>query len=221
MKKLKLVLAICVVAAMIASCKKDDDTSPTQCTTECQNGGIVNTNCGCDCPTGYTGANCETTVYTAINVPIDNTVIHQLPPIKYQGDNEFGGHSSMSWNAQLTISTDKKKVYAVINASFIELGGDTKAKVDGNLSANRITLYTAPTGKKVNSINSGTYYASSFTPNTNQFIIHTEYVNGFGFVHKVEVLGDTSGSDLPSDGTTNNSRFRIWFDDINITLTNQ
>ncbi len=31
----------------------------------CQNGGTVNTSCGCDCPQGYTGTNCQTAACTA------------------------------------------------------------------------------------------------------------------------------------------------------------
>jgi hypothetical protein len=47
----------------IPSCKKKDD-----CNTVCQNGGTVNDQCGCNCPAGYTGANCETLAGQTIEV---------------------------------------------------------------------------------------------------------------------------------------------------------
>jgi hypothetical protein len=44
-------------------CNEDDYNFSVKgkgvCSTVCQNGGLVNTSCGCDCPSGYTGANCE------------------------------------------------------------------------------------------------------------------------------------------------------------------
>ncbi len=39
------------------SCSPDD--FKPNCTTVCLNGGIVNTNCDCDCPQGYTGSMCQ------------------------------------------------------------------------------------------------------------------------------------------------------------------
>ena len=52
MKKLKLIIAIFTVVLLVASCKK-------VCKTKCLNGGSVTEDCGCKCPGGYSGPNCE------------------------------------------------------------------------------------------------------------------------------------------------------------------
>ena len=42
------------------SCSSDSDSTCTPIS--CQNGGISNSDCGCDCPNGYTGTNCGSQV---------------------------------------------------------------------------------------------------------------------------------------------------------------
>lgn len=222
MKKLKSIIAICAVAALIASCKKDDNAplNPPipSCQTECLNGGTVNSNCGCDCPTGYTGTNCQTVVpppvnYTTVQVNVNSLLSYQLPPIRYAGDNEFGGHIRINGSIQLTLGSNSTKIYAVVNATYIESAGgmDTKAKIDGNLNSNRKLLYTAPAGKKVYSFNSTASTSFYWYPSTNYHGTGNLYPGNF--VYRIEMIGDTSGDDLPSDGTTERSRFRIWFND--------
>lgn len=52
MKKIKLIIAIFTLVVLFASCKKE-------CKTVCLNGGAVIEDCGCKCPEGYSGPNCE------------------------------------------------------------------------------------------------------------------------------------------------------------------
>lgn len=54
----KIIAMAFVLSMTLWSCSKKDEPQP--CTTTCQNGGTVNSNCGCDCPAGFSGANCET-----------------------------------------------------------------------------------------------------------------------------------------------------------------
>ncbi|MBL7928402.1 MAG: T9SS C-terminal target domain-containing protein [Bacteroidia bacterium] len=63
LKHLGTVTLIFLAVASLPSCKKKDD-----CKTTCQNGGVVNDNCGCDCPAGFTGTFCETQAGQTIEV---------------------------------------------------------------------------------------------------------------------------------------------------------
>jgi len=56
-----LMVTMLTVTLCFTACKKDD---PNPCdNVECQNGGSCDDGT-CDCPTGFTGANCETAVQT-------------------------------------------------------------------------------------------------------------------------------------------------------------
>lgn len=44
------------------SCSSDSDSDSTCTPISCQNGGISNSDCGCDCPNGYSGTNCGSQV---------------------------------------------------------------------------------------------------------------------------------------------------------------
>ncbi|MGB6034788.1 MAG: hypothetical protein WBG42_00870 [Cryomorphaceae bacterium] len=61
MKNLKLSFLVSLMIILFAGCEKDDDDdSPQGCTIICQNGGTVaSSNCSCNCPAGFTGANCQ------------------------------------------------------------------------------------------------------------------------------------------------------------------
>jgi hypothetical protein len=216
MKKLTLIFTIVIAVLTIASCKKGE---ADPCTTECKNGGIVNLNCECNCPPGFTGPNCQTAILTATTVSINRDIFHILAPIKYAGDNEFAGNIHIEGSIKLKVESNNTKIYAVVDADYLEVGGDTKARINGNLSANRILLYTAPAGKKIHTINSDTSDSFIWDPTPGQTGKGELTYNNF--VYKIELIGDTSGEDLPSDGSTANSRFKIWFGDFNITLANQ
>ena len=52
---------VLVIALFAMSCSKDEADGATPCTPiPCLNGGVSNTDCGCNCPQGYTGNNCGT-----------------------------------------------------------------------------------------------------------------------------------------------------------------
>lgn len=57
---MKKVISIFTIFLMALSCTKTD-TTPA-CATVCQNGGIVTSGCNCNCPSGFTGANCQTAI---------------------------------------------------------------------------------------------------------------------------------------------------------------
>jgi hypothetical protein len=63
LQKLKVAFLVILMGMAVSACKKKDD-----CKIVCQNGGVVNENCACDCPAGYTGTYCEIRVGQTIEV---------------------------------------------------------------------------------------------------------------------------------------------------------
>ena len=56
MKKLLKISAFVLLTLNFTSCSSDEPCAPI----DCLNDGVSNSNCGCDCPQGYTGTNCST-----------------------------------------------------------------------------------------------------------------------------------------------------------------
>ena len=230
MKKfnLFLILFALTTAIIFTSCEKGEENpsdvvSPT-CNNVCQNGGTVNANCGCDCPSGFTGTNCQTPVVSIISVPLNPNYARQLAPVKYWGDDDFGGCISINWKVQLVFNSTRTKVYAEVFADYRECGstGNTAAWIDPDLSSNQILLYTAPTGKKILNVNCGSSYSYTEIPNHDYHGTITRLINdNNSFLNKLEFIGDTQGSDLPYDGTTERSRCRVYFKTFNVSLINK
>ena len=61
------------------NCSSDSDSSTAACTPiPCLNGGTSNANCGCNCPQGFTGANCSTLI-TPTSVKITKIKVKKFP----------------------------------------------------------------------------------------------------------------------------------------------
>ncbi|MFC6877043.1 hypothetical protein ACFQZF_11165 [Flavobacterium myungsuense] len=88
MKNLFKKIAILSVAIMVFGCSKDDapssPSSPSCVSITCLNGGVSTADCGCTCPTGYTGANCGTQV-TPTKIIITKIRVTKFPNLKTDG----------------------------------------------------------------------------------------------------------------------------------------
>jgi hypothetical protein len=217
-------LAILTVSVMIASCEKEVDPPEPSCNIVCMNGGTVTSNCGCACPSGFTGTNCQTSLNNSqmVTVNLNPGTYHQILPIKTNGDNEFDGQVYVTINVTLEISSDRRKIHAVNELLFYEPGGDhTTARIIPGNSASKILLYTAPAGKKIDFINSSTQI--NYGPHLIQNYHGTTFINNLNasnhFLHKIEFIADTQGNDLPANGTTSYSRYRIYFDDFQVAIS--
>jgi hypothetical protein len=73
-KKLSVVI---VVVMLIVSCSSDSGDTPCV-PIACLNGGTSTADCGCDCPTGFTGSNCDTQV-TPTQVKITKIRVTKFP----------------------------------------------------------------------------------------------------------------------------------------------
>jgi hypothetical protein len=83
---MKKLFALLVVLMLNINCSSDSDSSTPACTPiPCLNGGTSNANCGCNCPQGFTGANCGTLV-TPTSVKITKIKVKKFPDVKTNGN---------------------------------------------------------------------------------------------------------------------------------------
>ena len=81
---IKRLAVLTVLVLLFNSCTKDSVPS-TACTPiPCLNGGTSRSDCGCNCPQGFTGTNCGTQV-TPTQVKITNIKVTKFPDTKPNG----------------------------------------------------------------------------------------------------------------------------------------
>jgi hypothetical protein len=84
MEKLIKFFTIFILVLFFSSCSSD--SSDDGCTPiTCLNGGISNSNCGCDCPQGFTGSNCSTQIMPT-SIKILKVRVKKFPNLKDNGD---------------------------------------------------------------------------------------------------------------------------------------
>lgn len=83
MKKLFKISVFVLLGFTLFSCSSD--SSDDSCTPiACLNNGVSNSNCGCDCPQGYSGANCGTIVQPT-RITITKVVVKSFSNTDSQG----------------------------------------------------------------------------------------------------------------------------------------
>jgi len=75
---MKKLIALLVVLMLNINCSSDSNDSAACTPIPCLNGGTSNANCGCNCPQGFTGANCGTLV-TPTSVKISKIKVKKFP----------------------------------------------------------------------------------------------------------------------------------------------
>jgi hypothetical protein len=98
MKNVFLVLFSAILLCIISSCNSDSSNSCD--TVVCQNGGTCDDG-SCECPTGFSGTNCETVEMVGGNKPVQfSGVIYNVTYNYVSGQPNFQPYttSSGSWN---------------------------------------------------------------------------------------------------------------------------
>jgi hypothetical protein len=75
---MKKFIALLVVLMLNINCSSDSNDTAACTPIPCLNGGTSNANCGCNCPQGFTGANCGTLV-TPTSVKITKIKVKKFP----------------------------------------------------------------------------------------------------------------------------------------------
>lgn len=109
---MKKIIALLFVLILNINCSSDSNNTPACTPIQCLNGGISNANCGCDCPQGFTGANCSTQLLpTSIKI----TKIK----VKYFPNTDNGSTWDISLPTSINASPD---IYVTLeNSNNIEL----------------------------------------------------------------------------------------------------
>lgn len=79
-----------ILFTIILGCSTDSTTDPICTPIICLNGGTSTVDCGCNCPTGYTGDNCGIQV-TPTKILIEKIVVVKFPNFRTDGSNWDGG----------------------------------------------------------------------------------------------------------------------------------
>ncbi len=149
-----------------------------------------------------------------IMVPINNNWSDTICPIKVSNDmrDDFGGPVKILGSVDIIVR-NKRKIYASVSATFMNM--DEKKSVKAVIDDERILLFEAPPDKIIQSVDASTEYFRFIQEPKNHNPLSKNFA---GFVHRIEVIGDTKYKDLPCDGSTDKCRLTIYFDDFKVTL---
>lgn len=94
----RTITGILLTAALFTACKPEEVAPPAvpACTTTCLNGGTVTSDCNCDCPTGFYGANCQDqqtpTAFVVNQIVLTNwPATYDQNQVAYAWDNDGSG----------------------------------------------------------------------------------------------------------------------------------
>lgn len=83
---MKKLIAFLVVLMLNINCSSDSNETAACTPIPCLNGGTSNANCGCDCPQGFTGANCSTQI-APTKIRITKIRVKKFPNLNTNGNN--------------------------------------------------------------------------------------------------------------------------------------
>lgn len=115
-----------------------DGCKPPVCEQTCNFGGIVNDTCGCDCPPGATGPNCET-VNSPIEVRLDSITVVSFPNMKYD---QGSGTNPVPWDSGSSTSAPDLLVEVLRESAF--LGSTQPYLANAQLNVSHVLRFADP-----------------------------------------------------------------------------
>lgn len=135
MKKITSILTIIAALAVFISCKKP-------CSTVCENGGIVTENCGCDCPSDYTGPQCEIKIAPP-SPPTPPCQLNHWSYVYFENKTKTKSSYDVYWDGAkvATLAPGKKSI--TITASVGSHTLEFKKKNSATVACNKVTVKLA------------------------------------------------------------------------------
>jgi len=191
------------------TCQTFTDPCPN---TICVNGKKDYSNCSCNCYNGWTGNDCSEQVPSATSYLPDD--INDICPLHIGGDREFSGNGPVVNISCEAFILNEKDIYVHVYFHVKETKSDwTEGLYEGD-----IKIYTAPSGKKINSIISATSSTANYVDTDHSFDVPT--VQG-ALVDRFEAIGDTSGKDLGGCNNNADAELNIYFNPMTVELVDE
>jgi hypothetical protein len=138
--------------------------------------------------------------------------ITRLCPTHIGGDREFKGHGpDVKVDATIRTRNSDREIWVTLHLHAKETRSDW-TEAEGTWERK---LWTAPTGKRIASIESDRFSEASYR-DTNHSLDRPS-VRGGALVSKFEVMGDTGGNDV-RNCTSDDVYMNVYFNDIQVKL---
>lgn len=150
-----------------------------------------------------------------VQTDIDPSDPHTFCPVLTDGTGNWRIGVSVDGTVELELKNNDTEIWAKVKADF----ADASSKA---IAIETVRIWTAPLGRRIHSID-------TFSPNISFSYIDADNspdyspdevsLSGGDFISRVKVVGLTSGTDLPCNGSSNNNtHFQIWFKPFSVVL---
>ena len=176
---------------LIFSCSSDNESDNSCTPVACLNGGTPTTDCGCDCPEGFSGLDCSVKL-TPISVTITKIDVKKFP------DTDNGE----PWDT-LPINSDADIYFTIENPSYSEIYNELGYYEDASGLGNIIYPFTLSTPLTITNVTGyhtlKLYDNDTLSDTLVSFIIfkpYNESLSGFPSTYTVNSLDNTFECDV-------------------------
>lgn len=152
--------------------------------------------------------NTQTVGSQTFKVPVQHT----------RGDRDFKGHGpKMSWTTSLLVNASLVRLRVTLLATEVDDQGRPKSDYTTGQATNTYTLFSAPAGKRVVSVDKGGAFSAGYT-DTNHEIDGPFAMSPAGAVNSVLAVGDSSGDDVTGNVDNGSTHIEVRTHGLRVTL---
>ena len=198
----KLITTLSIAGLLLAACEKDEPVEPNYQSTTSQTG-----NTGGNGNNGNTGNGQPQTQ----DLTVDPSDLIRLCPTWFQGDRDFGGIARVQARVSL-YTLGQRELWSRVEFDVMEPNPDyTRANL-----VNTYKLYTAPTGWKVDAIQSVPSVLWEFMDQDHSEDV-INYSSPMSPVLRFKCKGDTGGNDV-GNCTSDDSYLSVYYNPIQFRI---